>query len=208
MQRRNKIKDEGFGRSLMRLTHYGWVLFLFVSSAYCANQSDLEKLIAMKKTQITMHLDLSNADLRAYPFIPGKIDLQQANISHSNLSGTDLSRLNLGGADLSYTDLSNAKLNQVNLAGANLDHANLSGAEIQQSDLSRTNLSNANLTGANLQQSLLASANLTCANLNQANLSKTTFTQATIAGATFTNTITSDVIGYDSVLDSKVDCGA
>lgn len=170
-----------------------------------ANQGDLEKLIAMKQSQ-TIHLDLSNADLRNYPFIPGKIDLQQANISHSNLSGVDLSKMNLGGADLSYTDLSNARLIQVNLTGANLDHANLSGAQLQQSDLSRANLNGAILTGANLQQVIFTKSNLTCTNLDQADLSKSTFTDATISGATFINTITTDIIGYDSVLDAKVSC--
>jgi uncharacterized protein YjbI with pentapeptide repeats len=151
-----------------------------------ANQRDLEKLMALQKTTQTIQLDLSNADLRKYPFIPGKIDLQQANISHSNLAGVDLSKMNLSGADLSYTDLSNTKLNQVSLVGANLDHANLTGAEIIQSDLSR--------------------ANLHCANLNQANLSKSIFNEANISGASLINTTTTDAVGYTSVSDVDTNC--
>lgn len=153
---------------------------------FAANQRDLDKLVALQNSTQTLRLDLSNTDLRKYPFLPGKIDLQQANLSHSVLAGVDLSKMNLSGADLSYADLSNAKLNQVNLAGANLDHANLNGAQIQQSDLSR--------------------ANLTCANLNQANLTKSIVTNTIISGATFVNTATNDIIGYDSVIDANIKC--
>lgn len=171
-----------------------------------ANQADLEKLSALKKTDETHVLDLSNTDLRHYAFIAGKVDLQQANLSHSNLSGLDLSKMNLGNVNLSYADLTNTKLNQVNLSDANLDHANLNGAELQQSDLSRANLNAAILTNAHLQQAILIKANLTCANLNQADLTKANFTETIIAGATFINTITTDVIGYDSVVDRKTEC--
>lgn len=170
-----------------------------------ANQSDLEKLVQAKPVT-AMHLDLSNTDLRSYTFINSKIDLQQANLSHSNLSGMDLSRINLGGADLSYADLSNAKLNQVNLATANLNHANLSGAELQQTNFARADLSFANLTSAKLQQAIFSKADLTCANLSLADVSKANFADATISGASFTNTITTDVLGYDSVVDRKVSC--
>src|SRR5579862_2843650 len=131
-RRQNSSHPFGDPRVMKR---YGFIFLLFaLTSAYAANQNDLNKLIQLKNAQ-TIHLDLSNADLRNYPFIPGKIDLQQANLSHSNLSGVDLSKMNLGGADLRYTDLSNAKLNQVNLVDANLEHANLSGAELQHTDL-------------------------------------------------------------------------
>lgn len=184
----------------------GFSIILFSSSVLCANQNDIQKLIAANKTQTTMHMDLSNADLRQYPFIPGKIDLQGANISHSNLSGVDLSKMNLGGANFSYTDLSNAKLNQVNLAGANLDHANLSGAQIQQSDLSNANLSFANLSSANLQSAILTKANLSCATLDRADLSKSTFTQTNVSGASFVNTLTNEIVDYRSVIDSNTAC--
>lgn len=155
--------------------------------AFAANQNDLNKLIELQKelqkTTISRGLDLSNTDLRKYPFIPGKIDLQQANLSHSNLSGVDLSKMNLANADLSYADLSNASLNQVNLAHANLDHANLSGAQLVGSDFT--------------------DANLSCSNLNQANLSKSTFTRTNISGASFVNTMTADIIGYATVVDNQ-----
>ncbi len=186
-----------------------YALFLLLIAlpllAWSANQHDLNKLIQLEQTQ-SVYLDLSNTDLRNYSFIPGNIDLQKANLSHSNLSGVDLSKMNLGGADLSYADLSNAKLHQVNLADANLDHANLTNAQLQQTDLSRANLNFAILTQANLQQAILTRTNLTCANLNQADLTRSTFTEAIISGASFINTLTAEISGYDSVVDKKVGC--
>jgi len=174
-------------RSLVTLGMTMAASFLLPLLTFAANQSDLEKLLALQpKTTQAIHLDLSNTDLRHYIFIPGKIDLRGANLSHSNLSGVDLSKMDLGGADLSYADLSNAKLNQVNLTNANLTYANLSGADLQSSSFSH--------------------ANLSCANLNQANLSQSSFAEAIISGATFTNTITADIVGYDSVIDKKISC--
>lgn len=194
--------------SIRQIAQHGFalLLLLFISShIFAANQADIEKLIALKKAQ-TIHLDLSHADLRDYPFAPGKIDLQQADISYSNLSGVNLSKMNLGGANLSHTDLSNAKLTEVNLADANLEHANLSGANLVQSDLSRANLNFAQLISANLERSILAKANLSCANFNAANLSSANVAEANISGASFVNTNTMNITNYDSVIDQKIAC--
>src|SRR6478752_5892690 len=108
------------------MNRFVFLILGFPLIAFSANQNELEKLKKIDAPQI-VQMDLSNTDLRSYIFTPGKIDLQKANLSHTNLSGVELSKMNLGGADLSYADLSNAKLNQVNLADANLDHANLTG---------------------------------------------------------------------------------
>lgn len=182
-------------------------LLLSSSLACAASQSDMEKLLELNKAQSASHLDLSNADLRQYVFATGKLDLQGANLSHSNLSGVDLSKMNLGGANLSYADLSGARLIQVNLADANLEHANLSGAQLQQSDLSRANLSFANMAGAQMQQAIFARANLTCANLNLADLSKSNFAVTNISGASFVNTNTTDIVSSE-VVDNHVSCSA
>lgn len=187
------------------MNKFVFLILGFPVLAFSASQSDLEKLKKVDEPQI-VQMDLSNTDLRNYIFTPGKIDLQKANLSHSNLSGVELSKMNLGGADLSYADLSNAKLNQVNLADANLDHANLTSAQMQQTDLSRASLNFTNLTLANLQQAILIKANLRCANLNQADLSKADFGEATISGATFVNTKTNDIVGYETIVENKTRC--
>lgn len=160
-------------------------LLLLPALSIGANPADLEKLIGLQKAQSTT-LDLSHADLRHYLFVPGKIDLQQANLSHSNLSGVKLDDMNLKNADLSFADLSDATLNHANLSGANLSHANLSNAKLIQVDLTQ--------------------ANLICTNLNQADLSGANFTSADISGASFINTLTNEIQGYDSVADHTIHC--
>lgn len=170
---------------------------------FSANQADLEKLFNLNKSPKTM--DLSHADLRQYP-LNTDINLQKANLSHSNLSGMDLSKINLGGANLAYANLSRAKLNQTNLADANLQHADLSNSEIQKSDLSRANLSYADLTHANLQNSIFTKTILTCAKLDSADLTAARFTETNISGISLINTITNDILDYDTVIDNNTPC--
>jgi len=63
-----------------------------------------------------------------------------ADLSHCDLSGTNLSERDLRGANFEDADLSNA----------NLTGSTLIGAQLLGSDLSNTNLSQADLSGANL----------------------------------------------------------
>lgn len=77
----------------------------------------------------------------------GVLNLQGANLAHTDLSDaglswTILSGANLSGAWLSYTDLSHVAF----------DDANLTDAKLKQADLSRSELDFANLTGANLDE--------------------------------------------------------
>ena len=68
-------------------------------------------------------------------------------------------------ADLSNTDLRGTNLNNADLRGADLNNADLSYANLSYADLRGTNLSYADLIGANLRD-----ANLIGANLNNADL--------------------------------------
>lgn len=81
-----------------------------------------------------------------------EIDLIQ-DLAGANLSGTDLSNINLSGADLSFTDFSDANLSRANLSGADLSCANLDRA-----DLNGVNLIGANLSGAIFQPVPIAPA--------------------------------------------------
>ncbi len=60
---------------------------------------------------------------------------------------------NLSGADLSGVDLTNSRIHDINLSNANLYNANLSNAYITSSNLSNAYLYNANLSGASLPSS-------------------------------------------------------
>ncbi len=114
-----------------------------------------------------------------------------------DLSGADLSRINLNGVNLMQADLNSVKLNSAqlveadlkgatliltDLSGANLRGAELKGATLILADFSGANLSNAQLNGANLYK-----ADLTATDLTQANLSRTTLVEANLTGANLTN---------------------
>lgn len=118
-----------------------------------------------------------------------------------DLTGADLSDLNLVGANLARADLSGAKLTGTNLSGSNLARAKLFRADLGQADLSRSilfkaNFSQADLAGANLNGSDLTGAFLIRANLSGAglikaclkgaNLGQACLFRANLAGATLT----------------------
>jgi len=81
------------------------------------------------------------------------------------LSGADLSDLDLQGADLERSDLSGVNLREVdlreaNLKGAVLRKADLRSADLRGVDLYKADLSYADLTGADVEGALLDSAEL------------------------------------------------
>ncbi len=90
-------------------------------------------------------------------------NMRDANINHGNLYGADLSHAILEGADLSHAILEGAILEGVDLEGVDLNHANLSYA-----DLSGTNLSYANFYGTNLSYANLTNTNFYLTNLYKA----------------------------------------
>ena len=69
----------------------------------------------------------------------------------ANLSETDLYGSNLSGADLSCANLKATRLCHANLSGANLKNANLSDARISYANLLEAKLSDVDLSNANLQ---------------------------------------------------------
>ena len=79
-----------------------------------------------------------------YAIVPG------ANLSYTNLRGTDLRDADLHGANVSDADLQDANLSGADLSGANLSYANLRDVNLHGADLRDANLRYANLHGANL----------------------------------------------------------
>ena len=95
--------------------------------------------------------DLSKADLSSHGshpdpisarlfFMSANTDLSGANLSGVNLNDADLSDAGLSNADLSDAGLSNADLSAANLHGADLSGANLYFADLDDADLSKANL--------------------------------------------------------------------
>ncbi len=108
------------------------------------DQADIEKLKEVNRCE---SCDLSGADLTGVNL--AYAELPKADLSHANLAGVQLGQANLSGANLSGADLTGAKLNM-----ANLKEANLSGARLPEARLYRAELDGANLSGADLSDAL------------------------------------------------------
>lgn len=115
---------------------------------------------------------------------------RKANGSVVNLSGADLSGIELGSADR----FTHAELYLSHLEGAKLRDADLSGAILVNSELCDANLQGANLAGADLW-----GAELRNANLRDSVLYDTDFTEADLDGTDFTNAV------MDGTIFSRVD---
>jgi uncharacterized protein YjbI with pentapeptide repeats len=110
-----------------------------------------------------------------------------------DLSGANLTDLNLDEADLTEAHLNGATLSLANLKGANLTKANLEKAELWGAGLTKANLKEANLKFAILVRADLTGANLTKANLTEANLKDAKgFNTSDTSGAVFCKTIMPD----------------
>jgi uncharacterized protein YjbI with pentapeptide repeats len=75
-------------------------------------------------------------------------DLRGSNLSYSDLRGSDLSYSNLRGSDLRYSDLRGSDLH-----GSDLRYSNLHGSDLRGSNLSGSDLHGSDLSGSNLRGS-------------------------------------------------------
>lgn len=129
------------------------------------------------------------------------VDLTEVDLSHANLCGVRLTGATLRSANLSFAyllnaDLSSAKLEHANFANAILREVKFTNAVLRGADLRGTNLYKANLTNANMQGAELQLAALVRANLQYADLSNCTVYgisawQVELQGATQSNLIIS-----------------
>lgn len=123
-----------------------------------------------------MRADLNDADLSGTNL--DHVDLYCATLRGAILRDANLHDTILAGADLTEADLRRADLENTILHQANLSFANLSGAWLNRANLSFAKLNCANLNGANLADTNLSNTNLLDANLRCANLSFANLTGA------------------------------
>ncbi|WP_161634908.1 pentapeptide repeat-containing protein [Leptolyngbya sp. Heron Island J] len=136
-------------------------------------------------------------DLPSQVYLVG-IQLPNARLPYSNLSGVDLRSSNLSGtvllkanladADLRSANLSNSLLFRVNLTDASLFGANLADADLRNANLVDADLGGANLVGADLGLAKLSGAylfqtNFVDSNLQFADLSGSYMAWANLSGA-------------------------
>ena len=137
-------------------------------------------------------LDLVNLDLSCQDFRDE--DNKRNKIKHFRTKKGKyfvLDFVNLTGADLTRVDLTGVKLNGSNLTGADLTRADLTEAKLilanlTGADLARADLIGANLTGADLTEAILTVANLTRADLRGADLTRADLRGADLTGADLT----------------------
>ena len=132
--------------------------------------------------------DLSGADLSEIDLAGANLaraDLTAARLSGTNLGGANLSRARLFRADLSQADLSRANLFKTNLCQADLGGANLNRADLTSALLIRANLSGASLLDACLNDANLGQASLFRSRLDKAVLRRTSFFKSDLTGADF-----------------------
>jgi uncharacterized protein YjbI with pentapeptide repeats len=129
--------------------------------------------------------------------------LQCADLSGANLSGLDLVQDDLTSVLAPNANFSGAKLGQATLTGAVLHGANLQDADLTQATMTGADLSGANLNHATLDQVEAEGVNLSGADLSDASLIQATLNNANLAtakvsGADFTQAELSDV-NFDGV---------
>jgi hypothetical protein len=83
------------------------------------------------------------------------VTLENADLSHMNLTYANLSFASLGGADLTSSDLRFA-----NLSGANLNRAKLASADLQVANLSDARMEDTDLTGSVIGQTTFGNNDL------------------------------------------------
>ncbi len=134
--------------------------------------------------------DLSGADLSGLELIGANLNktiLYGANLYSANLSGANLSR-----ADLRASNLYGSEIGNANLSGADLREAKLIGAVLVGADFSSADLSGADFDNANLASANLSDTNLSRAKLRGADLAGVDLSRADLSGADLSNAI----IGY------------
>jgi uncharacterized protein YjbI with pentapeptide repeats len=117
----------------------------------------------------------------------------------ADLSGRNLSDMDLRRIDLSYVNLAGAKLRRSDLSEASFEHADLSEARIRDAHLDRTALRKAIFRDAEMQKVSLRDADLTGADLRRAKLREadlqgadlrdTRLQHAELTGANLTGTV-------------------
>ena len=125
---------------------------------------------------VLSYTDMSFSDLT-------QVNLQRADLHATQLVETNLAATHLEWADLSKSQMQGANLFQANLIGSILTEANLQEANLVQATLNGALLQNTNLYGADLSRADLNWVDLSRADLRQANLKEARLGWAKLTGA-------------------------
>ena len=123
-----------------------------------------------------------------------KIDLTGANLSRVELISSDFMNAGIDDAQLSFSNLSKSNLSGVwftnsTLTGASLLEADLSNSVLVNANFTDSNLKGANLTNALMNDSLLEGASLFGADLSRSGLIDADLSSAILDGSNLTDTL-------------------
>ena len=135
----------------------------------------------LSRREFEENMNLSGLDLSGIQL--NEASLWYTRLEGANLSGAQLERAILRGAHLEGADLSGADADGIDLQGAHLEGANLSNAQLKKAELLKANLGKAVMFKAQLDGAELEEAHLDWADLSGASLKKTLLMQAHLEGA-------------------------
>ena len=168
---------------------------LIASEALAAQwqQTAYENLADLSGTVIT-HSNLSGVDLSG-------ADLSGTVITHTNLSGVDLSGADLSGIDWTCVDISGANLANADLSNATIDNGyyiDLFGDDEDSCELAfqATSSLTGKMTGVDMANSVFRYVDLSGADLSGADLSGADWTYVEINGANLSNSNLTDADLY------------
>lgn len=132
---------------------------------------------------------------------------ETTDLSGANLSGLNLENIYLCGADLHSSNLSNTRLGEADLGPweyelepAAFVATNLASSDLEGADLKGANLSHAYMAYANLRETNLEGADLSSANLHDANLSRAVLIRADLSLTDLEDTIFEEAeIGWGTI---------
>ncbi len=146
--------------------------------------ADLRSIVAMNATFVGAGLNSTY--------------LQNAEFNRDSCPGGYCGAANLSNAYLKYADMPDANLQYVDLTDADLRNTDLTNANLEYADLTDAAIAFADLTKAFLFQADLTNANLYDADLTGADFTSATVTNARFLYTTWSNTIWTDGIAYNT----------
>lgn len=159
---------------------------------------------ALSATQVQAGTKVGDCVIVAYTKCPG-VDLggqylQGAFLSYADLTGANLSDVNILLASVAFGKLDGIKMTGAKMSATSTTNASFVGAKLADIQCvlcagSNTNFSNADLHGANF-----TSAELTSANFRGADLTGTNFTLADLTGADLTDAKLDDAVYCQTVM--------
>ncbi len=167
-------------------------LVCLIPASYAAAEAQSSKKSSVLKI-LKGDRDFSGMDLSNINLAKTGIRMSNSNFERADLSGANLTRINVRDSSFRGANLKGAVLLRTEFDDSDLSGADLRGADLTRACLCPSNLTGANLEGATLIRADFYNAVLKDANFRNADLSGANFKGADLSGADFTGAKLVDV---------------